>query len=41
MTMSLDSPAFNSRAYFTYFIKDKSVDEVLRHNNELFTGMLE
>ena len=38
--MNLDSPAFNARAYFKNFIKDKSVEEVLRRNNELFTGML-
>jgi hypothetical protein len=40
MTMNLDSPAFNARAYFKNFIKDKSVEEVLKRNNELFTGML-
>ena len=40
MTMNLDSPAFNARAYFKNFIKDKSVDEVLKRNNELFTGKL-
>ena len=40
MTMNLDSSAFNARAYFKNFIKDKSVDEVLRLYNELFTGRL-
>jgi hypothetical protein len=38
--MHIDSAAFNAKAYFKNFVKDKSVEEVLKRNNELFTGIL-
>ena len=35
---NINSGAFNARHYFKTFIKDKSVDEVVKHNNQLFSG---
>lgn len=36
--MNIDSAQFNARAYFKNYIKDKSVEEVIRKNNELNNG---
>jgi hypothetical protein len=38
--MNIDSAHFNARAYFKNYIKDKSVEEVIRKNNELNNGKL-
>jgi hypothetical protein len=36
--LNIDSPAFDSKAYFKNFIKDKNIEEVIQKNNELFSG---
>ena len=33
---NIDSQNFNAKAYFKNFIKDKSIEEVISKNNELF-----
>ena len=37
-TFNLDSASFNAKSYFKNFVKDKSIDELLRKNNEVFAG---
>ena len=37
-SQNIDSEHFNAKAYFRNFVKDKSVDELLRKNNEVFSG---
>lgn len=36
----IDSSSFNAKAYFKSFIKDKSVEEVLKKKTELQKGKL-
>lgn len=39
MHNNIDSPSFNAKAYFKSFIKDKSVEEVLKKKSELQQGI--
>lgn len=34
---NIESPQFNSQAYFKQFIKDRSLIEIIEKNNALFT----
>lgn len=36
---NIDSQSFNAKSYFKNFVKDKSVEEVIRKNNKIFHGM--
>ena len=35
---NIDSASFNAKAYFKNYIKDKSVEDVIKMNNQLFSG---
>lgn len=37
-TNNIDSASFNSKSYFKNYIKDKSIEEVIKKNNEIFSG---
>jgi len=37
-TNNIDSAAFNPKSYFKNYIKDKSIEEVIKKNNEIFSG---
>ena len=39
MHNNIDSQSFNAKAYFKSFIKDKSVEEVLKKKSELQQGI--
>ena len=39
MHNNIDSPSFNPKVYFKSFIKDKSVEEVLKKKSELQQGI--
>lgn len=36
---NIDSQSFNAKTYFKNYVKDKSVEEVIRKNNEIFSGI--
>ena len=33
---NIDSASFNAKSYFKNYIKDKSIEDVIKKNNELF-----
>ena len=36
--LNIDSPYFDAKQYFKNFVKDKSIEEVINKNNQLFQG---
>ncbi len=37
---NIDSQSFNAKSFFKNFVKDKSVEEVIRKNNDIFSGRI-
>jgi hypothetical protein len=38
-TFDIDHADFNAQEYFKFFVKDKNVQDLLKKNNNLFSGL--